>query len=468
MTIHKALVYGLVLGTTTLGLSSCTTLKPEREADLLKEQTPEQFTNASGSAELQTQWWNAFGSAQLDRLMDEAFAGNLPLEQAFARMEQAAATARKSGASGKFQLDAQAASSSKHYLYKDSDHTTTPANTLGLYASYEVDLWGRLKSAERASLATFEATRFDLQTAGMTLSASLATSYFTWQAQTETLRIYKSQLESNRNKLTALERRYQSGQSTSLAVLQQRQQVAASEARIPPVLARITETENALAVLTGKIPGTDLRLEPEPLPPLPPQPAAGLPVNLLENRPDIQAARLSLESADWNVGAARAARLPTLSLSGSIYTSEEKIENLFDDWISNLAASLVAPLLDGGARKAEVDRTLAVSRERIAAYRLSVLEAIQETEDALSSEQHQADYVEAIAKQYEAAKNSEAESIRRYQRGILPFLDTLTAIVARESLEITHVQAKADLLGDRIQLYRALGGNWTFMLEEDK
>jgi outer membrane protein TolC len=201
---------------------------------------------------------------------------------------------------------------------------------------------------------------------------------------------------------------------------------------------------------------------------LPPQPAAGLPVNLLENRPDIQAARLSLESADWTVGAARAARLPTLSLSGSIYTSEEKIENLFDDWISNLAASLVAPLLDGGARKAEVDRTLAVSRERIAAYRLSVLEAVQETEDALSSEQHQADYVEAIAKQYEAAKNSEAESIRRYQRGILPFLDTLTAIVARESLEITHVQAKADLLGDRIQLYRALGGNWTFMLEEDK
>ncbi|WP_372847409.1 TolC family protein, partial [Pontiella sp.] len=231
MTNHKAMVYGLVLGTTALGLSSCTTLEPDREADLLKEQTPERFANASGSAAMQTRWWKAFDSAQLDRLMDEAFAGNLSLEQAFARMEQAAATARKSGAAGKFQLDAQASSSSKHFAYADADHTTTPASTLGLYASYEVDLWGRLKSAERASLAAFEATKFDLQTAGMSLSAALATSYFSWQAQSEALRIYESQLESNRNKLAALERRYQSGQSTSLAVLQQRQQVAASEAR---------------------------------------------------------------------------------------------------------------------------------------------------------------------------------------------------------------------------------------------
>ncbi|MDF7826433.1 efflux transporter outer membrane subunit [Pontiellaceae bacterium B12227] len=468
MNTHKTLLSGLVLATATLGLTSCMTLEPEREADLLKEQTPEQFKNTSGSTGLQTEWWTAFGSEQLDRLMYEAFAGSLSLEQAFARLEQAEATARKSGAAGKVQLDARANSSSRHFINKDTDHTTTPANTVGLYASYEVDLWGRLKSTERASLATYEATKFDLQTAGMTLSSAVARSYFTWQAQTEALRLYESQLASNRNKLTAIERRYKAGQATSLAVLQQRQQVASTEARIPPVQALIQETENSIAVLIGKVPGTDLQLKPEPLPPLPSQPAAGLPVNLLENRPDLQAARLKLESADWTVGAARAARLPSLSLSGSIYSSEEKIDDLFDDWISNLAASLVAPLLDGGARKAEVDRALAVSRERIAAYRLAVIEAIGETEDALSNELHQADYVEAVARQYQAAKKSEAESIRRYQRGILPFLDTLTAIVARENLEITHVQAKAELLGDRIQLYRSLGGDWTFMLEEEK
>lgn len=455
---------GLISVTATL-LSSCMTLEPEHE-NVVAEQIPEQFAAESGSAEQRVRWWEAFDSAQLNRLMDEAFLGNLTLEQAAARLDQAAASARKSGAAGKLQLDAKASSSSTHFAYGDADPTTTPAQTLGLYASYEVDLWGRLKSTEKASLANWEASKFDVQTAAMTLSAELAKSYFTWQAQSEALVIYESQLKSSRDKLSAIKRRYQTGQSTSLDLLQQRQQVAAAESKLPPVRALISTSENKIAVLTGKIPGTNLRLAPEPLPLLPPQPAAGLPVVLLENRPDIQSARLDLESADWTVGAARAARLPTLSLSGSAYTTEQNVDDLFDDWISNLAASMLAPLLDGGSRKAEVDRTLAVSREKIAAYRLAVLEAIQETEDALNNEAHQSDYVTALAKQYTAAQKSEAESIRRYQRGILPYLDTLTAIVSRETLEITYLQARAALLADRIQLYRSLGGDWTFILEE--
>ena len=446
-------------------MSSCITLEPKRE-NVIAKQTPEQFSEKSGTEQQQTEWWKTFNSEPLNRLMGEAFFGNLTLEQAAARLEQAEASARKSGAAGKLQLDLQASTSSTLYTPDDDSHSTTPNNSVGLYASYELDLWGKLKSTEKAALADWEASKFDVQTAAMTLSAELAKSYFTWLAQNEALSIYESQLKSSRNKLIAIERRYKTGQSTALALLQQRQQVAAAEAKLPPVRALINTSKNKIAVLTGKIPGTNLRLTPVPLPTLPPQPTAGLPVVLLENRPDIQAARLDLESADWTVGAARAARLPTLSLSGSVSTSDEITNDLFNDWIANLAASMLAPLLDGGSRKAEMDRTLAVSREKIAAYRLAVLEAIQETEDALSDEAHQSDYVEALGKQYTAAQKSETESIRRYQRGILSYLDTLTAIVARETLEITYVQARANLLADRIQLYRSLGGDWTFILEE--
>ena len=117
-------------------------------------------------------------------------------------------------------------------------------------------------------------------------------------------------------------------------------------------------------------------------------------------------------------------------------------------------------------RKAELDRTIAVSREKIAQYRLTVLEAIQEVEDALVNEYYQIDYVRALSKQYKASLNNEAESIRRYRRGIVSYLDTLNATNARETLEINLVQAKASLLQDRIQLYRALGGDWNFLLEE--
>ncbi|MDF7801913.1 efflux transporter outer membrane subunit [Pontiellaceae bacterium B1224] len=461
---HSSFIGAAAAGTVVLWLTSCTTLEPERE-NVVAAQTPGQFRETSGTAPLQTAWWEAFNSATLNRLMDEAFSGNFTLQEAAARLEQAEATARISGAAGKVQLNAEASTSSRYYSYANAANSTTPANTLGLYASYEVDLWGRLKSAEQAAMADWEASKFDLETVAISLSAELANSYFTWLTQTEALAIYESQLESSLKKLSAMELRYATGQATTLDLLQQRQQVASAEAELPPVRAAINTAENQIAVLIGKIPGTDLQLKAEPLPALPPQPNAGLPVALLENRPDIQAARLALESADWSVGAARAARLPTLSLSGSAYTTAENVDDLFDDWVSNLAASMLAPLLDGGARKGEVERTMAVSNEKIAAYRQAVLEAIQETEDALSDEAHQSDYVSALAKQYEAAQKSETESIVRYQRGILSYFDTLAAIVLRESLQITYLQAQADLLADRIQLYRSLGGDWTFILE---
>lgn len=465
MHVDRLRIPGLAaLAATGLLLSSCTSMKPEHES-LLEDYTPEDFAAAAGTAPHPTQWWETFGSPQLNRLMEQAFSDSLTLEQAAARLQQAEATARKSGAAGKIQLDGRAASSSRYTSTADGSFTD-PSHSLGLYASYELDLWGKLRSTEKAALANWEGSKFDLQSAAMMLSAELAQTYVRWLAQKEALAVYESQLTSNRNILNAIERRYRTGQSTSLALLQQRQQLAAAEARIPPVRALIKASEHAMAVLTGKIPGADLGLAMEPLPELPSQPATGLPVTLLENRPDVQAARLQLESADWNVSAARAARLPSISLTGNITTSSEKVDALFEDWASNLAAGLLAPLLDGGLRQAEVDRTLAVSRERIAAYRLAVLEAIRETEDALSNERHQAEYVEALGKQYDAAQKSETESIRRYQRGVLPYLDTLAAIISRESLEITEVQARADLLVERIQLYRSLGGDWTFILEE--
>ncbi len=453
----------LVLIASAFGLSACITMKPER-SDTLDAYVPDQFSAQAGEADLQTRWWQAFESAQLNHLMDLAFAGNLTLEKAAARLQQAEASARKAGAAGKIQLGAGADASSR-YTSTAGGSTTDPSYGLGVSASYEVDLWGRLRSAEQSALASWEASKFDLETAAITLSAELGLSYFNWLAQNEVLSLFESQLEANNKKLTALKTRFQTGQSSALAVLQQREQVAASEARLPPVRAQIEIAEHTIAVLTGRIPGTELGLTVEPLPQLPAQPATGLPIALLENRPDLQSARLNLESSDWSVSQARAARLPSISLSANASTSSSDIDQLFDDWSTNLAANLVAPLLDGGSRQAEVDRTQAVSREKIAAYRLSVLEAIQDTEDALSAEMHQDDYVEALARQYAAALLTESESIRRYQHGMLPYLDALIAIVSRQALEITHVQAKAILLADRIQLYRALGGDWTFILE---
>ena len=456
-----SMMAGLVL---VLSCSSCLTLKPERE-QVLAEYNLEAFRSKGGETPMSVQWWEVFGSAQLNELMGQAFAGSLTLEQAMARLDQAAALARKSGADAFVHLNAQGESASR-YERGGEDDSTTFVRSVGLYASYEVDLWGRVRSARNAADATWKASAFDVQTAAMSLSAELATTYFNWLTENERLRIYESQLVANQNKLQALELRFETGQATALDVLQQRQLVAGAEAKLPPVRRAIQVDENRIAILIGRVPGQVVELAVEPLPALPAKPATGLPLELLENRPDIQSARLSLEAADWNIGAARAARLPTLSLTGSVRSDSEHFDELFDSWISNLAAGLLAPLLDGGSRRGEVDRTMAVAREAIASYRLTVLTAVEETENALVTEQEQLAYVAALGRQYAAAQNSERESIRRYQFGILPYLDAVTAIVSRQNLEVSQLQARTDLLNNRIQLYRALGGDWTFILEK--
>ena len=137
-----------------------------------------------------------------------------------------------------------------------------------------------------------------------------------------------------------------------------------------------------------------------------------------------------------------------------------------DQLVALLISGLLAPLLDGGSRRGEVDRTMAVAREAIASYRLTVLTAVEETENALVTEQEQLAYVAALGRQYAAAQNSERESIRRYQFGILAYLDAVTAIVSRQPLEVSQLQARTDLLNNRIQLYRAFGGDWTYILEK--
>jgi len=411
-----------------------------------------------------TRWWETFGSSQLNRLMEKAFSDSLSLEQAAARIEQFEAIARKSGAQVWPKLDARGEASTRKNGMDGSTYVDSYSG--GLYASYEVDLWGEINMNKRAALADLEARKLDMQTAGMSLSANLAQTYFTWLARSEVLSIYQSQLESNRKKLEAMMLRYRTGSATSLAVLQQRQQVAGAEARIPPVRADIQTLEHRIAVLTGSIPGSDIGLIIESLPDLPAKPRPGLPLNVLSNRPDVQSARLALHASDLDIGIARAARLPSITLSASATSDSGELSTLFDEWAKRLSANLVGPILDGGLRKAELDRTVAVAREKIASYRQTVLEAIQEVEDALVNEHYQIEYVEALSKQYEASVNNEAESIRRYRRGIVSYLDTLNATTGRENLEINLVQANANLLQDRIQLYRALGGDWNFLLEE--
>jgi len=436
---------------------------PEHEVGL-----PDQYRQSVDGTELAGNWWTAFGDEQLNALMKSTLVGNLSIEQAAARLRQAEAAAVKSGADRYPSLNATGAGKTTYSGSRNADTVTTDDFSLGLSASYELDLWGRVASTRKAALSSLDSSRFDLQTAAMTIAAETVDSYFEWQLLQARLELLNQQLEDRRKMLSVIEERFKTSSADALDVLNQREKIAAAEAALPSVRHSLQAAGNTLAILTGRPPQTDLGLEVKSLPDLPPRPTAGLPADLLAMRPDLQSAWADLEQADWNVRAARAARLPTLTLTGSLSTSDENVDNLFDSWIGNLAAGLSVPLIDGGSLRAEVRRTKAVSDERVAAYRATVFNALGEVEDALSSEQNQQDELDALMRQSAFSKAVADEAYRRYTRGLETYYDALTARVSFQSQQVSELIARYNLLADRVQLCRVLGGNWDAFMDANE
>jgi NodT family efflux transporter outer membrane factor (OMF) lipoprotein len=501
-------------------LPGCSAFLPRREtAD--EGRLPPAFAAESGEAVAPDRWWEAFGCPELNGLLSEALAENLTLRQAWARLDQAGAVAIQVESSMYPDLTGEAGAS-----YERRDRTTenekvslgsrlrrtavatasstisnaivaqlnggnagttgsssagrvssseiggdvqvsteTKAYSLGLAASYELDLWGRIWANRQAAHLDVQTSYDDLQTTAMTLAAEIVSRWLSileLQAQQELLR---QQLETNRTYLDLVELRFRKSMVSALDVYQQRQIVAAVEKQLPLLAAQEQVLRHELAVLLGKPPGAALDLGTYNLDDVPPLPAAGLPASLLINRPDIRAAYARLRSADFDVAAARADQLPAIRLTGQAAYSAGEIEFLFDDWFANLAAGLTAPLFDGFRREAEVTRTRAVVEERLAAYRLAVLTAIREVEDALLQERQQRAYLEALQQQLEYANNALREADQRYRKGLNDYLPVLTALEATQSLTRDVITAKRELLVYRVNLYRALGGTWSTELQ---
>lgn len=453
----------LMLGSALLVCSSCTMLFGPDDRATVK--LPDAYRSSGGDATASNAWWTSFGDEQLNRLVEKALSANLSIEQAAARLRQAKASAMKAGADRFPSVTGSAGAETTYTRVNGAGTTTADDFSLGLSASYELDLWGRVASSRRSALADLESSRFDLQTAAMTVSAETASAYFQWLYLNQRLAVLEKQLETNRQMLSVIEKRFQTSSADALDVLQQRQSTAAAEASVTPVKASLEAAYNALAILVGELPQSDLGLEVKPLPALPARPASGVPADLLARRPDLQSEWAALAAADWDVSAARAARMPTITLTGSAATSDEDVDRLFDNWVKNLAAGLAVPLIDGGSLRAEAARARAAADEQVAAYRAAVLDALGEVEDALSAELHQEEYLNLLGSQMAASEATSKEAYRRYTRGLQTYYEALSAQTSLQSLEVNVLAAEAELLTDRVQLYRVLGGDWQQILK---
>ncbi len=415
----------------------------------------------AGTAALPDRWWTAFGDAHLDERVDGALAGNFSLAAAWERLRQAEALTRQARAPLYPRLDGVASA-------ERSGGTNVGDSTrfaLGLEASYEVDLWGRIRSIVDAERLRAVATAADYRAAAISLSAEVALAWYQLAEALQQLDLIASQIETNRTVLEVLEKRFAVGQSGSADVLRQRQLVEATREQAVVFGARVEVLEHRLAVLEGRAPQGALGLPPAHLPAVPAPPATGLPSELLERRPDVQGALARLQASDADVAAAVRDQYPRIDLAAAATTTGDDPADLFEHWLGALAGGLVAPLFDAGLREAEVERTVAARRERLAEYGQTVLVAFREVEDALAQETQQLRRISSLRDQLALAVSTYGQLRNQYLNGASDFIDLLAALREQQALERSLLTAELDRVALRIALYRSLAGGFGTPLE---
>ncbi|WP_245549582.1 efflux transporter outer membrane subunit [Maridesulfovibrio hydrothermalis] len=444
-------------------LSACSPFKPDPR-DAMTLGVPMQYKLYSSEPRELGRWWEKFADESLNKLVEEAVIADFDVRIAWAKLRQLRATAVKSRADLYPKLDGKAsynnARSGNDGTEGTKGSTATDTHKLGLAASYELDLWGKIEAKSASGELNFLVSREDVNTAAMSVAAEVVNRWLEIQMQRKKKEIYKKQLETNETYLELIELRFRNSLATALDVYQQRETVARTKALIPPVEARELILLHELALLLGK-PAGSIYVRTADFPDLPVMPGLGIPLDLLANRPDVRAAGLKLQSADWAVTAARADRLPTVSLSAEAALSSAQLANIFSGWMTSLAASVVGPIFDGYSRKAEVERTRAVVDERLLNYKEAVYKAFKEVQDSLVQEKWQHEYIRARKNQLAAARTNLEEAASRYLQGLEDYLPVLNALVSVQNLEINIAEDEADLLTYRVSLYRALGGTWT-------
>ncbi len=407
------------------------------------------------------QWWHVFGDDRLNALMRELFAGNLDLRAAAARLDRALAAADMAGAARSPGLNLEAAGGRQRQATAFGPQTTD-VYRLSAAAAYEIDLWGKLSARERGAMEDAGAAAEDLQVLSVSLSATLADVFHLAAEAQAQLELNDRAAVHASHTLDLTRQRYREGLAPVLDVHQARQNLARIKAQRPNHEVRLAQALNALDVLLGRYPDAQTTAALPPLATPPDVFAPGLPSELLTNRPDIRAAQRRLRAADARVAAAVADRFPSFTLSAAYGGASPDLGSLLASgnifW--NLLVGAAQPLLDGGRREAQVRVSEAEFQEILARFHQTVLQAFAEVEDALSANATTARRILLLEEQHSAAEQTLTTALWRYQYGLNEYLPVLQAQTALTDTESALLAARRQILADRVQLVRALGGGF--------
>ncbi len=397
-------------------------------------------------------WWRSFRDRELDILERDALNQNPDVRSIARRIEQANARIVQAGSTLFPQIDG----AGQFRRQWDVDGDVDDSSSLGLTLNWEIDLWRRLRYGRDARSSEAEAAFEDWLAARLFLTASVAEIWIGLIEQRGQLVLAGEQIEVNETLLELTRLRFGQGQGSSVDVYQQKQQLQSIEALVPDIEARIEEFELVLDTLTGRVPGARRRAVTTRLPEIPVAPSAGYPSDLLSERPDLRAQQARIVALDNEVGEAVADRLPRVAIGGSIAAAGTAG---LDTLVGDAFANLVGPLVDGGARKAEVALRQSRLREEIDVYTTLFLAAVREVETALSRERKVAERIRRQEGQLETTRKLLVESQARYREGgITDYLPVLDAVSRVQNLERDLLTSRRERISARVALHRALGG----------
>lgn len=446
-----------------VALSGCASLRPDAtpSADIAP---PTAWTAAPAAASASpadlARWWTRFNDPALTTLVEQALKVNTSVNSAVAALAQARAQRDAQAAQQRPTLGASASARRSKASGQDAGNSFQA----GFDAGWEPDVFGGNRSATDASEADARAAASNLGNVQVSLAAEVAVNLIELRGLQARLAIARSNLAAQTETLQITRWRAQAGLATSLDV---EQAVAASEqtaAQLPALQSGIGQALNALAVLTGELPGTlsgSLGMA-MPIPQAPAGLALAFPADTLRQRPDVRTAEQRVAAALARVAVADAARYPSFRLSGSLGLSALTLGGLTSgaSVVNSLLASVSAPLFDGGAAAAQVRAQTAAAEQARQAYRAAVLAALQEVEDTLLALQGNRERVARLETASAAAANADLLARQRFEGGLIDFTTVLSTQRTLLSTQDTLASAQSSLSADHVRLYKALGGGW--------
>lgn len=459
--VSKICFYFILLGILGSGCSlSPTYVQPQTNLPDSKE-----AIESAEEIRISQKWWEEFGDDTLNRFVEEALRNNYDLLVAMQRVEQARNQWSYARSDRYPSIGVQGEGTKNRKNPAQGQLENYNNFSLSAILNYEIDLWGRVRDADRRALAQLFAIKANRDMVRLSLVANVAESYFGILTLNNQVQISKNTLKSREENYEYRKKEFDVGKISEIDMQQAKSEMASVRAQLQSLLMEQNSAQSAFLILLGRdgagVFANEIPTEPRPLPNSP-RVEAGLPSTILEKRPDIEAAEQNLKAANFNIGIARSAYFPTISLTGLFgYVSpqlNELMRSSNSTW--NFGGNFVGNLLDFGRTSANVDLAKSQYEEMVLNYGQTLRTAFGEVRESLFNYQMTGEKLVSLDEQVLALKRTLELANLRYEEGYTNYLEVLNTQSSLFGAELSQQSAKLETLSAAINLYKAFGGGW--------